>query len=151
MCYRLAISHPSRHPLPPAEAFSLRELRLAEAPHGVEVLSIEIGGCACGLVWDETSDSTPAEVARWRKKGWSEAKIQRAVGARMQARARSHGERPALERWLAEAVRAAPGVRVLVSEHGDVEPPPGTGTDATVEEFLKAPLRYKGEWVRLRA
>jgi len=149
LCYRLAISHPTRHPLPPADAFELRELRLAHVPYGVELLSAEIGGCACSLVWDEDSDSTPAEVARWRKKGWSEAKIQRALDARTQARAHSHSGRPAFERWLADAARATPGLRALVSEHGEAEPSRDEATEVSVEAFLRAPLRYKGAWVRL--
>jgi hypothetical protein len=135
--------------LPSAEGFELRELRLAGVPHGVEVLSAEICGCACSLVWDEDSDSTPAEVARWRKKGWSEAKIQRALGARTQARAHSHSGRAAFERWLADAARATPGLRVLVSEHGEAEPSRDEATEVAVDAFLRAPLRYKGVWVWL--
>lgn len=149
MCFRLYIAHPARSPLPAPDGFALRVAALAGFPRDVEVLSAERGGCACDLVW--AADDADAERARMRQKGWSDSKIQQALDARAHARNQRHPTRAAFERWLTTAVQSAPGLRVLVSVHGEPEASVSEAKDVRVTDFLRSPSGYQGGWVSLQA
>lgn len=151
MCFKLNIAHPARLPLGAPDGFELREVALASFPRDVQVLSAETGGCACDLVWADTADATGVERSKRRQKGWSESKIQRALDARTHARDKSNPGRAAFERWLTTAVQSTPGLRVLVSEHGEPDPSVSEVRDVRVTDFLRSPLQYRGGWVRLQA
>lgn len=151
MCFKLNIAHPARSPLPAADGFELRPAARAGFPRDVEVLSAEVGGCACDLVWADSADTADAERAKIRQKGWSESKVQRALDDRAAARNQRHPGRGAFVRWLTAAVQSGPGLRVLVSMHGEPEASVSVVQDVRVTVFLRAPLQYRGGWVRLHA
>lgn len=146
MCYQILIAHPARHALPDAGLLTLRVRAMAGLPRDVAVVSVEQGTCACNLVWHE---GTAESADRWRRRGWSEAKIQRALHDRTRTSHGARAERRAFATWFGEAATTTPGLRVYVSDVDEAAPTWGEATTVTPEDFLEAPLRYEGAWVRV--
>ncbi len=106
------------------------------------------GGCSCGLVHSPPAPASEAKRARAaRRKGWSRAKLQRALESARQDAARKLRVSPSLKlrEALAAVAGAAGGVRVFaqgVSGSPDEEPvdPQPVRLQMRAGEFVPAPL-----------
>jgi hypothetical protein len=90
-------------------------------PHGAALLDITDGGCSCSFYRSEMKREPWSESslrARYARKGWSDAKIARAVDAKLAAHARRAGGGVQRQFCRSIEVLVAGGALVaLVSHH----------------------------------
>jgi len=92
------------------------------------LLEITVGGCSCGLLGGPLrSDHGEADRRRYEKKGWSAAKIERALEASRAARGRDHSRENArrFREAIAGLLRRTPSIRLFLHTYGgafDTEP-----------------------------
>lgn len=116
-------------------------------------LEVTHGWCSCALYPEAAEPGEAAaerDRARYRQKGWSEAKIQRAVEARRQARTAAHQqglEREAVRQVrnaIAEQVRALGSVRVFAHEYQRSQDTESVGAAGRARVSLEEYLRGGG-------
>lgn len=139
MCYFITVELPRACTEAPAP-FVLRACQQPLQPrNGGRLVEITDGHCACGLVRGGGGDEGRI-AARYQKKGWSAAKIARALdGHRATAARRSQG--PAvLESWLAALAREHGAVPVFIHWASAPLDPAAVHEDVLVGDLGKAPL-----------
>jgi hypothetical protein len=119
-----------------------------------ETMMVSYGGCGCSLVANDADPATPEEVAaRFKKKGWSDQKVKRAVESVLSKPRTGSTEQV---KAFAEAVVAGCANRnevwVLVEWWNSERPEkrPASGTALKPEEFLELQGNYPvGEVLRV--
>src|SRR5215510_7292371 len=106
------------------------------------LLEITVGGCSCGLLAAPLrSDHGEADRRRYEKKGWSAAKIERALEASRAARGQDHSSENArrFRDAIAGLLRRTPSIRLFVHMYSgafDTERvPSGKKVKLTFEEY----------------
>lgn len=113
-------------------------------PPGDVLLEITVGGCSCGLFpTPRKTDHDESERRRYQKKGWSAAKIERALQASRSARGRDHGNQNAqrFREGIAALLQRTSSLRLFVHMYSgafDSEPVSSRrSVRMTVDEYQK--------------
>lgn len=156
MCHFLTLSVPGAAvpDVPPTSQGALSFHRhdnpsvTKHAPAGWTSFTVTKGGCSCGLYRSGRGDDRERQAEKYRKKGWSEAKIRRALDDRGSTREEA-GLRADVLEIVATLVRAQQRVRVALHWYGgDVEREVfelADGGSCSLAELQADPTRVRDE------
>lgn len=140
VCYSVTIELPPSHEGAP-DPLVLSECNQSLRPRRRgRLVDVTDGHCSCSLVRDEGKDDEQL-TAKYRKKGWSPAKIERALADRRSARAKRGDVGPELlENWLAELARRYRSVAVFVHWSSTPLDPDASHPSIRTEDLGDGPL-----------
>ena len=106
-------------------------------PAGDVAWSVSAGGCACGLFAQADFAEAEARARRaYTRRGWSAAKIERAVEARREdGRLGEPAGHRAFREFFAEVARSAGRVRLLVHDASDAADAPRATVTLSLAEY----------------
>lgn len=159
MCYFLTLSVKGKS-TPPVPGRFRRHIHFREQKNpSIERLNpddsrsfiVISGGCSCPLFrrLEETRDDESRDIEKYRKKGWSEAKIQRVLAHRKEPKNPFSGIREDAVELIDELVSQFEKVRVsLHFYHGDLESEEFSLADGGIlsnEDFRRRASQFESE------
>lgn len=159
MCHFLSISLP-RQSIPDVPEKFRREIQFVEhrnasivasiPPHWISFLVIS-GSCSCGFYQADATSSEDAlkMAAKYRKKGWNEVKIQRAIETQSNAGSSRAGLRDDIRGLIAQLVKDVGQLRLSLHWYsGDTATEKFRLHDLgiiSLDEFLRDPSVFRDE------